>query len=278
MPESDNEDLFEDVIAMDLGTGSEPSEFGRQDKELNLLLKSDQHHDVLVLFCLCVARLSQGASGSLPSLLDVKTAWKDLKFSHVYSGKPKSGIVEGYMQLFYDACFHLAARGIEEEVLRQLLHELNDAGFVADPDEEIVDKAINVCRGDEFTDRVVLFALFCLHGAQPANQMVLIRVEEEYFPVMERFVSYISDSEGPDDFCDVFISLWKQHAFVLGSTLGFAPTGNLPGISVSPRENGLESEKSELLVVTYDTILVRLSVVWAWMAWKICVLSTRMLC
>ena len=76
------------------------------------IMRSDQHHDVVALCLACLVRWlnrrrrspsSPSASTVAPvSLEELKAAWVDLKYSHIYSGKPKSMSSEGNMQQLYD--------------------------------------------------------------------------------------------------------------------------------------------------------------------------------
>jgi hypothetical protein len=213
-----------------------------------LMGRSDQYHDVGALCALCVARacVSGVPDSTAISLADFQRAWKDLKFSHIYSGKPRSGVSEGYMQQLYDACFLVAVVEMEEGDVRRVLGTLEGAGLVEGMDDGMVRRVLTAWMCQGIRDRLALFGLFCLYGAQPAHHVVLIRVEERYFPVMERFADAVlalqpeqgeqgergvkrrgkqgkKQNESGDSFCDVLMSLWGQHAFVLGATVGFTP-------------------------------------------------------
>jgi hypothetical protein len=214
------------------------------------IMRSDQHHDV---FALCIACLAPwcvragvvrqaGTSPEPPlfSLEDFKTAWRGINFSHIYAAKPKSYSAEGYMQLLYDGCFQVAVVNMTASHVEQVVTALRGAGVldgVEDPaNGRVIDVAevAEVFNGwQEVKDRLALFALWALHGAQPSHsqnhEMVLIRVEERYFDIVERWAEYVEcASGGPEredlrDFVQVFAGLWRQDAFCFGANLGFTP-------------------------------------------------------
>ena len=284
------------------------------------IIRSDQHHDVLVLCLTCLirwlaARRRNGAKDSngglqtdrastldpgegLPSsplsqpdphdepdpghrdhrdqrsrglipLDEFKKAWKDLKFTHIYSSKAKSTSAESFMQQLYDACFQMAVVRMTVSDVQNVVKELTSAGVSLKGEEtdEYVDtgcipvpntSTITLDEGEirEVTrwfnenqpvkDRLALFALWCCFAAQPAplriavgqdlHQMVLVRVEERYREILGRWTGIIEreclcQRRGNDtDFVLVYAAMWKRGVFVFGSNVGGFTPGCLSGL------------------------------------------------
>ena len=237
------------------------------------IMRSDQHHDVFALCVACLApwcartaRVLQAATTAKPplfSLEDFKTAWRDIKFSHIYAAKPRSCSAEGYMQQLYDGCFQMAVVNMAVSDVERVVTALRAAGVLGDVEHESDGIGIDVAEvaevaevaaafngWQEVKDRLALFSLWALHGAQPSDsrshQMVLIRVEERYFDIIERWTRYVecvNDGSGREDlrdFVQVFASLWKQDAFCFGANVGFTPSP----VSHNPVEKETEKERA----------------------------------
>jgi len=251
------------------GPSSSPSVVASREVPLSTtsadIMRSDQHHDVVALCLTCLVRWlnrrrrspsSPLASTVAPvSLEELKAAWVDLKYSHIYSGKPKSMSSEGYMQQLYDGCFQVAVVRLLASDVERVVGELReagvslgeDAGDAGDAGDAELAKGSKSTEGagvsvEELTrvfnedqrvkDRLALFAMWCCFGAQPVaashgdHEMVLVRVEERYFDVMQRWTGIVEeagDSDAEADFALVYASMWKRHAFVFGSNMGYTP-------------------------------------------------------
>lgn len=216
------------------------------------IMRSDQHHDVFALCIACLARWCAKAGGKqllepgnvtkpqLFSWADFKTTWRDLNFSHIYAGKPKSCSTEGYMQQLFDACFQVAVMKMAVSDVERIMAALRGAGAITDANSSSDMHGMDgfglttiFNERQEVKDRLALFALWALHRAQPnqsqSHQMVLIRVEERYFDIIERWTGYVEtaneshEREDLRDFVQVYASLWKQDAFCFGANVGFTP-------------------------------------------------------
>jgi hypothetical protein len=231
------------------------------------IMRSDQHHDVFALCVACLApwcaragAVHQAATSAKPplfSLEDFKTAWRDINFSHIYAAKPKSCSAEGYMQQLFDGCFQMAVVNMAVSDVARVVTALRGAGVMGDAEDQINGRVIDVAEvaavfngWQEVKDRLALYGLWALHGAQPSqsHQMVLIRVEERYFDIIERWAGYVecanegSEREDLRDFVQVFASLWRQNAFCFGANVGFTP------FPMSHNQIEKETEKERTLV------------------------------